>query len=53
MLNMGEDAFEGQDQNAIQRQLVGYFIDGLREDHQVDEAVPMEVDHYRSPHCRL
>ena len=33
LLNLGEDAFEGQDVNAVQRQLVGYFIDGLREDN--------------------
>jgi hypothetical protein len=32
LLNMAEDAFPGQDQNAIDGQLVGYFIDGLRED---------------------
>ena len=32
MLNLGEDAFEGQDRNAAQGQLIGYFIDGLKED---------------------
>lgn len=29
LLAIGEDAFDGQDQGAVQRQLVGYFIDGL------------------------
>ena len=33
LLNLGEDAFEGQDNNAMQRQLVGYFIDGLHHDY--------------------
>lgn len=31
MLNLGEDAFEGLDQRAVQAELIGYFVDGLRE----------------------
>ena len=33
LLALGEDAFEGQGDAAIQRQLVGYFIDGLSQDY--------------------
>ena len=32
LLALGEDAFEGQGYDAIQKQLVGYFIDGLYRD---------------------
>lgn len=31
MLNSGEDAFEGQDPQAAQAEIIGYFVDGLRE----------------------
>lgn len=33
LLALAEDAFEGQPQDAAQRQLVGYFIDGLCSDN--------------------
>lgn len=32
LLALGEDAFEGQGPEVIQRQLIGYFIDGLLQD---------------------
>ena len=32
LLALGEEAFEGQGQNAVQTQLIGYFIDGLYQD---------------------
>ena len=33
LLALGEDAFEGQTNDAVQKQLVGYFIDGLYQDN--------------------
>ena len=58
MLNMGEDAFLKM---KIMREILQLFQNAVRiatrfqlrtghaprENHQVDEAVPMEVDHYR------